>query len=119
MESELRYLATVCRRAPKLLAQVLNIRHNRRMDVAFVLIVFGVSLGLYFLPTIVAIARKVPNVGSVFVVNLLLGWLLVPWVIALAMAVRSVPQPKSRGGYQPLLPSPANWAPPSPAGRVG
>lgn len=89
------------------------------MDVTLALLWVGLSLGLYFLPTIIATVRKVPNVGSVIVVNLLLGWLLVPWVIALAMAVRSVPQPKSWGGYQPLLPSPANWAPPSPAGRVG
>lgn len=89
------------------------------MDVAFGLVVFALSLGLYFLPTIIAIARKVPNVGSVIVIDLLLGWLLVPWVIALAMAVRSVSQPEIRGGYQPPPPSPVNWAPPSPAGRVG
>jgi hypothetical protein len=46
---------------------------------------------LYFLPTIIATARKVPNVGSVFVVNLFLGWSFIGWVVALAMAVRSKP----------------------------
>lgn len=82
------------------------------------LIWIGSFLGLYFLPTIVATARKVPNAGSVIVVNLLLGWLLVPWVVALAMAARSVPEP-NRGVYQPPPPSPVNWAPPSAGARVG
>jgi hypothetical protein len=49
-------------------------------------------LGLYFLPTIVATARKVPNVGSVFVINVFLGWTFIGWVVALAMAARSRPQ---------------------------
>jgi len=49
------------------------------------------SFTLYFLPTIVATARKVPNVGSVFVINLFLGWTFIGWVVALAMAARSRP----------------------------
>ena len=44
---------------------------------------------LYFLPTIIAMARKVPNTGSVVVVNLLLGWTIIGWVVALAMAARA------------------------------
>lgn len=57
--------------------------------------VFGVLLiaGLYLLPTVVAAVRKVPNGGSVFVINLLLGWTLIGWVVALAMAARSAPPP--------------------------
>lgn len=47
---------------------------------------------VYFAPTIVAVARKVPNGGSVAVINLFLGWTLIGWVIALAMAARSVPK---------------------------
>lgn len=52
---------------------------------------FGVLLliALYFAPTIVAVGRKVVNTGSVIVVNLFLGWTLVGWVVALAMAVRT------------------------------
>ena len=46
---------------------------------------------LYFIPTLVAVIRKVPNTGSVIVINLFLGWSLIGWVVALAMAVRSVP----------------------------
>jgi hypothetical protein len=48
---------------------------------------------LYFLPLLIALGRKVPNQGSVAVVNILLGWTLIGWVIALAMAARSVPAP--------------------------
>jgi hypothetical protein len=52
----------------------------------------GVALAIvaaYFAPTIVAAARKVPNQGSVLVVNTFLGWTLIGWVVALAMAARS------------------------------
>ena len=46
---------------------------------------------LYFIPAIVANTRHVPNRGSVVVINVFLGWTLIGWVIALAMACRSVP----------------------------
>lgn len=51
-------------------------------------------LGLYFLPSIIAVARKTRNYGSVVVVNLFLGWTIIGWIIALAMAVKSS-QPSS------------------------
>ena len=42
---------------------------------------------LYLAPTFVAMMRGARNIGSVAVINvLLLGWLFIPWVIALAMA---------------------------------
>jgi hypothetical protein len=50
-----------------------------------------VALALYFIPSIVAAVRKVPNLGSVVVINLFLGWTFIGWVVALAMAARSVP----------------------------
>jgi hypothetical protein len=43
-------------------------------------------LCLYFLPSIIALARKVRNTGSVVLINLFLGWTLIGWVVALAMA---------------------------------
>ncbi|MGB8390952.1 superinfection immunity protein [Mycobacterium sp.] len=55
---------------------------------AIFMFIFGAIL--YFIPTIVATTRKVRNAGSVFVVNLFLGWTLIGWVIALAMSVRTV-----------------------------
>jgi hypothetical protein len=48
-----------------------------------------IAIGAYFLPTIVAVARKVTNQGSVAVINVFLGWSLVGWVVALAMACRT------------------------------
>lgn len=51
-----------------------------------------VLLVLYFVPTIVGTVRKVPNIGSIAVLNFFLGWTLIFWVIALAMATRSVPR---------------------------
>ncbi|HEX2296008.1 MAG TPA: superinfection immunity protein [Actinomycetota bacterium] len=47
----------------------------------------------YFIPIIVGAIRKVPNIGSIIVVNLFLGWTLIGWVVALAMAARTVPPP--------------------------
>ena len=48
-----------------------------------------IVIGAYFLPTIVAISRKVTNQGSVAVINFFLGWTLIGWVAALAMACRT------------------------------
>ena len=52
---------------------------------------FLLLAGLYFLPTIIGSQRKVVNMGSVFVINLLLGWTVIGWVVALAMAARTNP----------------------------
>jgi len=50
-----------------------------------------ILLAMYFIPTIVGAIRKVPNIGSVAVVNFFLGWTFIGWVVALAMSARSVP----------------------------
>lgn len=54
-------------------------------------VVIGLSVGLYFAPAIVALNRKVANKWSVLVINALLGWTLIGWAVALAMAVRDRP----------------------------
>jgi hypothetical protein len=56
---------------------------------AATLLVVIVGIGLYFLPTIIAVARKVTNQGSVLVINFFLGWTFIGWVVALAMACRT------------------------------
>lgn len=58
-------------------------------SVAFWIFMGVLFLAAYFLPSIVAAIRKVPNFGSVIIVNLLLGWTFVGWVVAMAMASRS------------------------------
>ena len=56
------------------------------------MIVFTIiSFIAYWIPTIIALVRGVPNKGSVIVINLFLGWTIIGWVVALAMAARSRP----------------------------
>lgn len=49
-----------------------------------------IAAALYLLPVIVGWGRRVPDIGSVAVINILLGWTLVGWVVSLALALRSV-----------------------------
>lgn len=58
-------------------------------DVGWSLGILVLVFGVYFLPLIVAWRRHVVNVGSVAVINVLLGWTLIGWVVALAMALRT------------------------------
>lgn len=57
--------------------------------IAVVLFLLIVGVGLYFVPTIVAVVRKVTNQGSITVINIFFGWSLIGWVMALAMACRT------------------------------
>lgn len=54
--------------------------------------VLAVVLGVmaYLVPTAVAANRSAPNFGSIAVINVFLGWTLIGWVVALAMAMRDV-----------------------------
>ena len=56
------------------------------LEVSFVWIALILA---YWAPTIVVLARKAPSPGSVIVVNFFLGWTVVGWIVALAMACRS------------------------------
>lgn len=58
------------------------------VDVWWSLVMLLAIVGLYLLPTIIAFDRKVVNKWSVAVINILLGWTLVGWAVALAFAVR-------------------------------
>ena len=44
---------------------------------------FGALLAIYFFPSLNATGRKHHNAGAIFILNLLLGWTLVGWVVAL------------------------------------
>lgn len=47
-----------------------------------------IGIALYILPSIIAATRSEKvNVGSIVVINLLLGWTVIGWIISLAMAV--------------------------------
>ncbi|AIR90527.1 superinfection immunity protein [Pseudomonas cremoricolorata] len=45
---------------------------------------------IYFLPTINAKSRKHPNRGSIFALNLFLGWTLIGWVAAVVWSASSI-----------------------------
>jgi Superinfection immunity protein len=74
------------------------------METVGALVLVIVLLGIYLIPLIVALIRSVPNTGSVAVINILLGWTLVGWAVALAMACRSHPQPVIIQQVQPPYP---------------
>jgi Superinfection immunity protein len=81
------------------------------------------SAALYLLPVLIGWARRVPDLGAVAVINILLGWTLLGWTAALAMALRSArPAPPAVQIVQNLPPAPppgqlpaAGWpVPPQP-----
>lgn len=49
---------------------------------------FPSALCLYFLPSIEARINAQPNFMSIFIVNLLLGWTLIGWVVAISWAYK-------------------------------
>lgn len=63
-------------------------------------------IGTYFLPTIIAVAGRRRNAVLVAIVNTLLGWSFVGWIVALVMAATKDPEPRV------VL---VNQAPPHPA----
>jgi Superinfection immunity protein len=66
--------------------------------------------GLYFLPSILAATRDHPAANSIFTVNLLLGWTVVGWLVALVWTLRANPQalaPVVQTTPQPSAPKPS------------
>jgi hypothetical protein len=53
-------------------------------------------LVVYMLPTVVAFGRKAPHKGSILVINFFGGWTFIGWVVALAMACRSIEKQHAR-----------------------
>jgi hypothetical protein len=86
-----------------------------------VVVIFVVAM--YFLPTILAAARKHPSTGAVAVINFFFGWTVIGWILALAKAagnagrggvtvqqtiVHHAPSqmPMDTSGHQPVAPAP-------------
>lgn len=51
------------------------------------LVIFFVLLVIYFIPAIIAYNNKHHNALAILLLNLFLGWLLIPWVGALVWSV--------------------------------
>lgn len=64
----------------------------------------------YFIPSIVAISRGMHNKGSIIVVNVFLGWTLIGWVVALAMACGG--KKSGEANTFSYTPPPSNLPPP-------
>lgn len=81
------------------LAEASNDDSGAGLAVLFVII--GVSgFVAYWVPSVIAFVRGVPNKWSVAVINWLLGWTLIGWAVALSMAVRDKPDPRSQWAPQ-------------------
>jgi hypothetical protein len=48
----------------------------------------GVGMLMYFLPTIIAIARGKRDVIAILALNFFLGWTCIGWIIALVWALK-------------------------------
>jgi hypothetical protein len=59
-------------------------------------ILFGglILLGMYLLPTVVAFGNDRKNLGTIFWVNLLLGWTVLGWGVAMTLATVEEEKPK-------------------------
>lgn len=86
------------------------------MDVVLALILIVAAIAAYFVPSFVAWRREAPNVGSIIVVNVLFGWSLIGWGVALAMACRTK-YPTYNPYQNPNLPLPRVPDPYSPHGE--
>jgi len=67
------------------------------MGFHFIGLGFALCMALYFLPTIIGWHKR--NAGGIFVLNLLLGWTLVGWVVALVWALTVDPVRYAAPGF--------------------
>jgi hypothetical protein len=50
---------------------------------------FGFGFVMYFLPSILALARNKRDIAAIILLNFFLGWTMVGWIIALVWAVKT------------------------------
>jgi hypothetical protein len=56
---------------------------------AFFLPFFGFGFVIYFLPSIIALGRNKRDITAIVLLNFLLGWTMIGWVVALVWAVKA------------------------------
>jgi hypothetical protein len=49
---------------------------------------FSFSLVMYFLPSIIALARSKRDLLAIFLLNFFLGWSIIGWIVALIWAAK-------------------------------
>jgi hypothetical protein len=50
---------------------------------------FGLPFLLYFLPSIIALARSKRDLLAIFLLNFFLGWSVIGWIVALVWAAKN------------------------------
>jgi hypothetical protein len=68
---------------------------------------FFILFALYFLPTLVASGRHLPERGAIAVLNIFFGWTFIGWIVALIWAV-AAPAPHIFYARPPYYP-PRYW----------
>lgn len=63
-------------------------------DIQALLVAAGL---LYLVPTVIASMRRHPNAGAIMLLNVLLGWTLLGWVVALVWSVTAFSRPAAAG----------------------
>jgi hypothetical protein len=51
--------------------------------------IFGFGFVMYFLPSIIALARSKRDITAIVLLNLFLGWTMIGWVVALVWAFKT------------------------------
>lgn len=69
------------------MTRIVTDRKTRVVSAPLAIIVAILSAG-YMLPWAIAAVRGTSNAWAVFWVNLLLGWTIVGWIIALVMSIK-------------------------------
>lgn len=69
------------------MTQIVTDRKDRPVSAVVAVIVAIVTAG-YMLPWAIAAVRGNANTWAVFWVNLLLGWTVIGWIVALVMSIR-------------------------------
>jgi len=72
-------------------------------------LLFG--LALYFLPTIIGFRKS--NAGAIFALNLLLGWTVIGWIVALVWSLTAETPPPAIYVQAPIQQAGPGWACPS------
>src|ERR1700722_3337222 len=62
--------------------------HGTWSDTFYVALIPLLVIFIYFLPTVAAINSRHSNFQSIFIVNLLFGWTIAGWIVAMFWAIR-------------------------------
>jgi hypothetical protein len=65
------------------------------IGIVLFILVFILSVAIYFTPTFIALVRKHPNGAPIFLVNFLLGWICIGWIIALIWSLTAIDEDRS------------------------